>query len=93
MSVAFLVLGGRDTDAGAAVRRELDERQAQQRLRVQALVGRVLSLGMAVGYVVASATKVTLWPWATLLGLLVVSFLAGWLVYGDRGGLHGRDAG
>ena len=31
----------------AAIRRELDERQAYQRLKIQALVGRVL--GLAVG--------------------------------------------
>jgi hypothetical protein len=80
------VLGGRDTDAGAAVRRQLDERQAQQRLQIQALVGRVLSIGVAVAYIVASATGATLWPWALLLGLVAVSFVGGWLVHGERRG-------
>jgi hypothetical protein len=80
-----------DTDMGAVIRREPDERQAYVRLRVQALVGRALSMAVAVGYIVASATKVTLWPWAALLGLVVVSFVTGWLVYGDRGG--GQDNG
>jgi hypothetical protein len=77
-----------DTDLGAVMRREPDERQAYARLRVQALVGRALSLAVAVGYLIASATKVALWPWAALLGVMVVAFVAGWLVYGDRGGGH-----
>jgi MFS family permease len=88
---AFVILGGRDTDPGAAIRRQLDERQAQQRLKVQALVGRVLSLAVAIGYLVASATSATLWPWAVLLGLLCISFLAGWLTYGERLGRHRED--
>jgi hypothetical protein len=81
----------RDTDLGAVLRRQPDERQAYVRLRVQALVGRVFSVAVAVAYVVASATKVMLWPWAVLLGLLAVAWLAGWLMYGERGG--GRDNG
>jgi MFS family permease len=88
---AFFILGGRDSDPGAAIRRQLDERQAQQRLKVQALVGRVLSLAVAIAYIVASATSATLWPWAILLGLLVISFLAGWVVYGERGSRHSQD--
>jgi hypothetical protein len=88
---ALFILGGRDTDPGAAVRRQLDERQAQQRLKVQALVGRVLSLAVAIAYIVASTTKVTLWPWAILLGLLAVSFLGGWFAYGDRGDPHNQE--
>jgi hypothetical protein len=90
--VALFILGGRDSDRGAAVRRQLDERQAEQRLKVQALVGRVLSLAVAVAYIVATATRATLWPWAVLLGLLAVSFLAGWLAYGERGGVRDDDS-
>jgi MFS family permease len=89
--VGFFILGGRDSDPGAAVRRQLDERQVEQRLKVQALVGRVMSLAAAVGYIVASATSATLWPWAVLLGLVVISFLAGWVAYGQGRGLHGQD--
>jgi hypothetical protein len=89
---ALFVLGRRDTDPGAAVRRQLDERQAEQRLKVQALVGRVLSLAVAIGYIVASATRASLWPWAILLGLLGVSFLGAWLAYGERGSSRNQDA-
>jgi hypothetical protein len=82
--IALYISGGRDNDMGAAIRYELDERQAYERLKVQALVGRVLSLAVAVAYLVASAAKVALWPWAILLGLMVISFLVGRLVYGEH---------
>lgn len=88
---AFYVWGGRESDVGAAIRRQLDERQANERLRVQALVGRVLSLAVAVGYMVAAAAKVTLWPWAILLGLVAVSFLVGRLIYGEHAGQRGNN--
>jgi hypothetical protein len=83
--VGFYIWSGRESDVAAVIRREVDERQAHQRLKVQALVGRVLSGAVAVGYIVASADKAVLWPWAILLGLIAVSVLAGWFVYGERG--------
>jgi hypothetical protein len=85
VAVATLyVLGGRDTDTGALIRDELDERQAYERLEVQALVGRVLSLAVAIAYMLAVATNAELWPWAILLGLMVISFVAGRLRYGEH---------
>ena len=83
--VALYVWGGRDSDAGALIRHELDERQAHQRLQVQALVGRVLSLGVALAYMIAVATKAKLWPWAILLGLMASAFVMGRLLYGEHG--------
>jgi hypothetical protein len=83
--VALYLWGGRDTDAGALIRRELDERQAHQRLEVQALVGRVLSLAVGLAYMIAVATKAKLWPWAILLGLMAIAFVAGRLIYSERG--------
>lgn len=90
--IALYVWGGRDSDAGALVRRQLDERQAHQRLQVQALVGRALSLGVAVSYTIAVATKAQLWPWAALLGLMAISFVLGRLLYGEHA-THGSDDG
>ena len=81
---AFYVLGRRDGDTGDLIRHQVDERQAQERLKVQALVGRVASLAAAVGYIVASAAKTSLWPWAILLGLVAISFIGGRLVYGEH---------
>jgi hypothetical protein len=82
--VALYAIGGRETDSGALIRRQLDERQAYDRLKVQALVGRVLSLAVATAYTIAVATKASLWPWAILLGLMTISFVTGRLLYGDR---------
>jgi hypothetical protein len=88
----LFVMAGRDSDYGAALRRQLDERQALQRLKMQALVGRVLSLAVTISYVVAIAARAVLWPWAVLLGLMAISFIAGQLIYGARGGGPGEDA-
>jgi hypothetical protein len=82
--IGLYLWAGRDSEAGALIRHDLDERQAAARLKVQALVGRVLSLAVAVAYVVASTSKTTLWPWAVLLGLTVGTFLIGWLMYGEH---------
>ena len=87
--VTLFVLGGRDTDAGALIRRELDERQAHERLEVQALVGRVLSIAVAIAYTIAWATGTTLWPWGAMLGLMVIAFIGGRLLYAEHGSRHG----
>ncbi|NUP50079.1 MAG: hypothetical protein HOW97_22615 [Catenulispora sp.] len=76
--------GARDTDSGAAIRRQLDERQAFQRLRVQALVGRVMTLAAAGAFLGAVGAKATLWPFAVALALPVLSALVGRAFYGDR---------
>jgi hypothetical protein len=91
IAVGYYVVAGRDSDAAALVRREVDERQDYQRLRVQALVGRALSLAVAIAYMVAVATKATLWPFAALLGVLALSFAAGWLFYGEHRPGSGAD--
>ncbi len=85
VATALYIVGNTDTDAGAVVRRQADERQAEQRLRVQALVGRALSVSVAVAYFVAVSRGAALWPYVILLGILTVSFFGGWLYYGERG--------
>lgn len=84
-AVVIYLAAGRDDDVGAVVRHQADERQADRRLRVQALVGRVMALAVAVAYSIAVATRSTLWPYGVLLGVLVAALLVGWLRYGDRG--------
>lgn len=74
----------RDTDTGALARGEGDERQRYLKLQVQALVGRVASLGAAIVFLVSTATNSTIWPSAAMLGLVVVSGIAGWAIYGER---------
>jgi hypothetical protein len=76
----------RDTDSGAVIRHQPDERQAALRLKVQALVGQVMSLAAVVTYLVAASTTVTLWPFAILVCLPAATFTAGWLIYREHGG-------
>jgi hypothetical protein len=83
--VGLYLWSARDSDSGALIRRQLDERLEHQRLQVQALVGRVLSLAVAVAYTIAVAAKATLWPWAILLGVMAVAFVGARLHYGERG--------
>ncbi len=69
VAAGLWLVAGRDSDAGAITRRQVDERQAWQRLQVQALVGRVLAVAVAIAYLVAVAGKATLWPFGALLGV------------------------
>ncbi len=80
----YYYLGGGDSDVAAVVLGRGDERQAYRRLRMQALVGRVLSLGVAVISIVAVGTKVALWPVAVLVALIPLSLLAGWAMYREH---------
>ena len=80
-----------DTDCGASLRFQYDERQSLQRYKIQALVGRVLSVAVAVAYLVALAVGATIWPYAVLLGLMALTFVAGRLRYDELG--RGEDEG
>ena len=80
----YYYLGGGDSDAAAVVLGHGDERQAYRRLQMQALGGRVLSLGIAAVSIAAVAAKATLWPVAVLVGLIPVSVLVGWMLYRDH---------
>lgn len=84
ITVGLFLVGSRDGDAGAVVRRQVDERQAHQRLQVQAFVGRALSVAVAVGYLIAVATKAALLPFGALLGVLALTFALGWWLYGEH---------
>ncbi len=90
VAFGYYAWGGRDSDLAAVVRQESDERQAYYRLKVQALVGKVLGLAVAVVYLVTFYAKATLWPLAILLGLSVLTTLAGWVIYRDHS-QHGDD--
>lgn len=83
-AAGYYVWGGRDSDRAAAIRHEMDERQAYRQLQVQALVGKVMSLATAAAYCVAVAVNAPLWPFAAALGLLVATAAIGWAVYRDR---------
>ena len=83
-AIGYYAWGGRDNDRAAAIRREMDERQAYHQLQIQALVGKVMSLATATAYCVAVAVNAPLWPFAAALSLLVATAAVGWTIYRDR---------
>jgi hypothetical protein len=87
----YYVWGGRDSDSAAMVRQQVDERQAYRRLKIQAVVGRVMSIGAGVAFLAAWAAKATLWPFEIFLALFAVALVAGWVITRERG--DGRDDG
>jgi hypothetical protein len=89
----YYYLGGGDSDAAAVVLGHGDERQAYRRRQMQALGGRVLSLGIAVVSIATVAAKATLWPVAILVGLIPVSLVAGWMLYREHPDGHQQQTG
>jgi hypothetical protein len=87
--VVYYVWGGRNSDSAAMIRQQLDERQAYRRLKIQAVVGRVMSIGASVAFLAAWAAKATLWPFEIFLALFVAGLLAGWVITREHG--DGRD--
>jgi hypothetical protein len=73
------------------VRQQVDERQAYRGLKIQAVVGRVMSIGASIAFLAAWAAKATLWPFEIFLALFVVALVAGWVITRERG--DGRDDG
>jgi hypothetical protein len=91
--VGYYLLAGRDSDFAAMLRDQADERQAYRRLKIQALVGRVATPTAATAYLIAGLAKATLWPFAIILGIMLVAFLAGWLIYREDAGTGEQHAG
>ena len=87
--VVSYVWGGRDSDSAAMIRHQVDERQAYRQVRIQAVVGRVMSGGASIAFLAAWAAKATLWPFEIFLALFVVALIAGWVITRERG--DGRD--
>jgi len=87
----YYVWGGRNSDSAAMIRHQVDERQAYRGLKIQAVVGRVMSIGACVAYLAAWAAKTTLWPFEIFVALFAVALFAGWVITRERG--DGRDGG
>lgn len=85
----YYVWGGRNSDSAAMVRRQVDERQAYRGLKIQAVVGRVMSGGASIAFLAAWAAKAALWPFEIFLALFAVALAAGWAITRERG--DGRD--
>ena len=86
VGIFLFVMARRESDYGASLRRQLDERQVLVQLKIQALVGRVLSVAVAVAYLVAVSVRRTIWPFAVLLGLMAIAYVTARLVYGEHSG-------
>jgi hypothetical protein len=87
--VVYYVWGGRNSDSAAMIRQQVDERQAYRGLKIQAVVGRVMSAGVGIAFLAAWAAKATLWPFEIFLALFLVALIAGWVITRERG--DGRD--
>ena len=85
----YYVWGGRNSDSAAMIRQQLDERQAYRGLKIQAVVGRVMSIGASIAFLAAWAAKATLWPFEIFLALFAVALVAGWVITREHG--DGRD--
>jgi hypothetical protein len=81
----YYVWGGRNSDQAAMIRYQVDERQAYRRLKIQAVVGRVMSGGASIAFLAAWAAKAMLWPFEIFLALFVVALIAGWVITRERG--------
>jgi hypothetical protein len=81
----YYVWGGRNSDSAAMIRQQVDERQAYRGLKIQAVVGQVMSGGASIAFLAAWAAKATLWPFEIFLALFAVALLAGWVITRERG--------
>jgi uncharacterized membrane protein YtjA (UPF0391 family) len=92
-AAVYYVWGGRNSDPAAMIRYEVDERQAYRLLKIQGVVGRVMSGGASIAFLAAWAAKVTLWPFEIFLALFVVALMAGWVITRERGDGRGDSPG
>jgi MFS family permease len=90
-AVGYYVWGGLDSDTGAMLGQRVDERQSLLRMRAQALAAVAVAVTGVVGYIVAVALKDPVWPFVLFLGVEVVVFIAGLVIYGARRPLGNRS--
>jgi hypothetical protein len=91
-AAGWYLAGGRDSDFGALMHHKADERQADRRLKTQALVGIVMSWAAGITCLAAMAAHAVIWPFAILAAVPGVTFIAGWAIYREPGG-RGEDPG
>ena len=80
-TIGYYFLGGRDTDFGAMIGSQTDERQASIGVRARALSGCAMGAVAVAGFVIATAAGATTWPFELLCGVGVIAFLAGSVIY------------
>jgi Na+/melibiose symporter-like transporter len=82
-AVSLYVIGGRDTDLGAVVGAQEDERQELVKLRAARLCLAVVVVAVVVGCLIAAATKHAIWPFQAVAVVIGISYFYGLWLYGD----------
>ena len=81
-AVTLYVIGGKDTDIGAAVGAAGDERQELVKLRAARLCLAVVVVAVVAGCLIAAATKHAIWPFQAGAVLIGISYFHGLWFYG-----------
>lgn len=82
-AVSLYVIGGRDTDIGAAVGASADERQELVKLRAARLCLAVVIVAIIAGCLIAAATKHAIWPFQLVAVLIGLAYFYGLWFYGS----------
>lgn len=84
-AVGLYLIGGRDSDIGAAVGAQGDERQELVKLRAARLSLAVVVVAIVAGCLIAAATKNPIWPFQLVAVLIGIAYFYGLWLYGtDR---------
>jgi hypothetical protein len=81
-AASLYVIGGRDTDIGAAVGAQGDERQELVKLRAARLCLAVVVAAVVAGCVIAAVTKHPIWPFQAVAILIGIAYFYGLWFYG-----------
>jgi len=81
-AVSLYVIGGKDTDIGAAVGLQEDERQELVKLRAARLCLAVVVAAVVAGCLIAAAGKHAIWPFQGGAVLIGVAYFYGLWFYG-----------
>jgi hypothetical protein len=81
-AVSLYVIGGKDSDIGAAVGAQGDERQELVKLRAARLCLAVVLVAIVAGCLIAAATKNPIWPFQLVAVLIGIAYFDGLWFYG-----------
>ena len=82
-AVSLYVIGGKESDIGAAVGAQEDERQELVTLRAARLCLAVVVVALVAGCLIAAATKHAIWPFQAGAVLIGVAYFYGLWFYGS----------
>jgi peptidoglycan/LPS O-acetylase OafA/YrhL len=84
-AVSLFLIGGKDSDIGAAIGAQGDERQELVTLRAARLCLAVVLAAIVAGALIAAATKNPVWPFQVVAVLIGLAYFYGLWLYGtDR---------